>query len=293
MKIFIYLPNWLGDAIMAAGAINALIKKYPNAKITFYGSFVACELYKDLGKIVVEIKKQRLKQIKALKEEFDLGISFKASLSSKFLLFILNAKKKFYFKANKSDNTHQVLKYFNLIKPLGLDEQLNTALPFKKLKTRKLIGIAAGANYGAAKCYEPSYFAKIASTFKEHKIILFGTKNEAGICNFIEDELKKYDIKAINLCGKTNIKRLALAVSSLDYLLANDSGIMHLGASFNIKVLAFFGPTNTKQTYPFCDNGKLFSLFLPCSPCAKKVCPLKHHNCMKQMTPEFVLEQMR
>ena len=122
---------------------------------------------------------------------------------------------------------------------------------------------------------------------------LFGTKNEAGICNFIEDELKKYDIKAINLCGRTNIKRLALAVSSLDYLLANDSGIMHLGASFNIKVLAFFGPTNTKQTYPFCNNGKLFSLFLPCSPCAKKVCPLKHHNCMKQMTPEFVLEQMR
>lgn len=293
MKIFIYLPNWLGDAIMAAGAINALIKKFPNAKITFYGSFIACEIYKNLGEIIVEKKGERLKQIRNLKQEFDLGISFKASISSKVLLFMLKAKKKFYFNANKSDNTHQVLKYFNLLKELNLDDNLNTQIPYKKLKTKKLLGIAAGAKYGAAKCYEPSYFAQIASTFKDHKIILFGTKNESDICNIIEEELKKYNIKAINLCGKTDIKKLCLAVSSLDYLLANDSGIMHLGASYNVNVLAFFGPTNIYQTYPYCKNGKLFSLKLPCSPCAKRVCPLKHHKCMKDLTPEIVLKELR
>lgn len=293
MKIFIYLPNWLGDAAMAAGSINALIKKYPNANITFYGSFVACQLYKNLGDIIVENKKERLKQFLNIKDKFDIAISYKASLSSKVLLFLLKAKLKFYFKADKKAQIHQVLKYFNLLASLGLSNDLDMSLPFKRLKTRKLVGIAAGANYGASKCYEPEYFAKIASTFKEHRIIIFGTKNEEQICLKIENELKKYNIKAINLCGKTDIKKLVLAISSLEYLLANDSGIMHLGASFNINVLAFFGSTNIKQTAPFCKNAQIFSLNLDCSPCMKRVCPLKHHNCMKQMTPEFVLKHLR
>ena len=293
MKIFIYLPNWLGDATMSAGAINALIYKYPNAKITFYGSFVSCELFKNLGEIIVENKKERYKQIKSIKTQFDLAISFKASLSSKILLFFINAKQKLYFKANKKDQTHQVIKYFNLLKPLNINNDLNTKLPFNKLKTRKLLGIAAGANYGASKCYEPEYFAKIASAFKEHRILIFGTKNEEQICLKLESELKKYNIKAINLCGKTSIKKLIYAVSSLDYLLANDSGIMHIGASFNIKVLAFFGSTNINQTAPFCKNAKVFSLNLPCSPCMKRICPLKHHKCMKDLTPDLVLKELK
>ena len=41
-KIFIEIPTWLGDAIMATPAIENIIKSYPEAKITLL-FYLACE----------------------------------------------------------------------------------------------------------------------------------------------------------------------------------------------------------------------------------------------------------
>ncbi|MBD3809948.1 MAG: ADP-heptose--LPS heptosyltransferase, partial [Sulfuricurvum sp.] len=40
MTILIILPNWLGDAVMATPAIEALCHIYPDAELTLVGSFV-------------------------------------------------------------------------------------------------------------------------------------------------------------------------------------------------------------------------------------------------------------
>jgi len=37
MNIFIELPTWLGDTIMATPSIEEIVKLYPNAKVTFFG----------------------------------------------------------------------------------------------------------------------------------------------------------------------------------------------------------------------------------------------------------------
>lgn len=294
MKIFIYLPNWLGDAAMAAAAINLLKKTYTNCKFIFYGSYVACALYENLGQTIIEEKKNRLKQFKNIKENFDIAISFKASLSSKLLFLFINAKKKILFNKEKAKQIHQVIKYANLLKKLNITyDELDNSLAFKKLKQRDFIAIAAGAKYGSAKCYEPKYFAQIAANFKGYKVLLFGVKSDEEVCKIIENELKKLDVKVINLCSKTNIKRLILALSSCKYLFANDSGIMHIGAALNIRVFAFFGATNITQTRPFSKNSQVFSLNLKCSPCMKRICPLKHHNCMKLMDTDYVLSKIK
>ncbi|NLM99229.1 MAG: ADP-heptose--LPS heptosyltransferase, partial [Campylobacteraceae bacterium] len=36
---------------------------------------------------------------------------------------------------------------------------------------------------------------------------------------------------------------------------------------------------------------KIVKLDLPCQPCMKRVCPLKHHDCMKQIKADDVLEK--
>ena len=61
MKIFIEIPSWLGDAIMATPAIENLIKTYPEAQITLLGSFVstkAFENYPNIEKIIVDDTKK-------------------------------------------------------------------------------------------------------------------------------------------------------------------------------------------------------------------------------------------
>jgi len=46
MRVFIELPTWLGDSVMASAAIENLVQNEKNLQIVFFGSFVACELYK-------------------------------------------------------------------------------------------------------------------------------------------------------------------------------------------------------------------------------------------------------
>ena len=46
MNILVILPNWLGDALMATPAIEALCVVYPEANLTFVGSYVSIEALK-------------------------------------------------------------------------------------------------------------------------------------------------------------------------------------------------------------------------------------------------------
>ena len=63
-KIFIEIPSWLGDAIMATPAIQNIIKTYPKAKITLLGSFVSTQAfqnYPNIEKIIVDDTKKKWK----------------------------------------------------------------------------------------------------------------------------------------------------------------------------------------------------------------------------------------
>ncbi|EAJ0325961.1 glycosyltransferase family 9 protein [Campylobacter lari] len=297
MNIFINLPTWLGDAVMASAAIYAIKEKYPQAKFTFYGSFVSTELFKrfENAQILVENKKQRYKQIlKARKNlgKFDLAFSFRSAFSSKIILNLIKAKKRFYFDKNILKEEHQVLKYLNFIERALKFKATSNALklPIKAKSTKKILGINAGAHYGSAKRWEASYFARVAKEFNPtHQILIFGVESEKKICDEIENLLLNDGIKAKNLCGKTSIYTLCKNISMLDLFITNDSGPMHIGAVYGVKTVAIFGSTKFSQTSSWQENAKIAHLNLACMPCMQKVCPLKHHKCMKDLKPEVVI----
>ena len=56
MKILIELPTWLGDTVMASPAIENILLKYPNAKLTLIGSKVSIEALKSHPKVVKTIQ---------------------------------------------------------------------------------------------------------------------------------------------------------------------------------------------------------------------------------------------
>ena len=61
MKIFIELPTWLGDAVMSTLAIENITLNFPNAKITFFGSFASTSLFTNhpnLEKIIIDDSKK-------------------------------------------------------------------------------------------------------------------------------------------------------------------------------------------------------------------------------------------
>ena len=68
---------------------------------------------------------------------------------------------------------------------------------------------------------------------------------------------------------------------------------MHIAAAFKVKTRALFGPTKFKETSPYKnENAKILHLNLECMPCMKRVCPIKTHECMKNLTPKMVLDSL-
>ena len=68
---------------------------------------------------------------------------------------------------------------------------------------------------------------------------------------------------------------------------------MHIAASFQIPTIAIFGPTDHKETSQWMNtNSVILKKKLECQPCMKKTCPLKHHNCMKLISANEVIENI-
>ncbi|NPA81487.1 MAG: lipopolysaccharide heptosyltransferase II [Epsilonproteobacteria bacterium] len=304
MKIFIELPTWLGDTIMATPAIENILKKYPNAKITLFGSFISTEAlknHKNIEKVIQDKTRKKpfrifhlIKEAKNM-EKFDMAFSFRSSFTSKILLFFLKSDKKFQYD-KKAFKGHQVEKYNSFI-----NKSLNTNFPPQKLtlpipkknSQKPLLGINPGATYGSAKRWYPEEFAKVAIALsKKYDILIFGGPAETNIAKDIEEELKKAGVKNyLNLAGKTTITELIAHISSLSLFITNDSGPMHIASAYQIPTIAIFGPTKSDETSPWM-NKKAFIIKkdLPCAPCMKRVCPIKTHECMKSIKSEDVLK---
>lgn len=306
MKIFIEIPTWLGDAIMTTPAIQNIIKTYPDAKITLLGSFVSTQAFKDypnIEKVLVDDTKKsgnRYKNLISLAKSIgkvDLAISFRRSFSSKFMMFFVKAKKKFNYKRLTKEEIHLCIRYNDFVnKVLNLNNKVgDLKLYFKPFSYSKpTLGINPGATYGSAKRWYPNEFAKVAITLaSKYDIVIFGGPAETDIANDIEKELIKNGITNYqNLAGKTTIPELIEKIAGLDLFITNDSGPMHIAAAYKTKTIAIFGPTKFTETNQWNNdkNGLIVTKNLECAPCMKRSCPLKHHNCMKEITAADVLE---
>ena len=101
-RIFIELPTWLGDGVMATPAIENLLKIYPGAQLTVFGSFVSTALFKhhpNIKQLIIDDSKQSgnrlIKLYKTARAlgRFDVALSFRSSFASKWLIFCVSAQK--------------------------------------------------------------------------------------------------------------------------------------------------------------------------------------------------------
>jgi heptosyltransferase II len=320
MKILVILPNWLGDAIMATPAIELLATYHPDAKFTFVGSYVSIEALKHHPKceraVVDETKKASNRFIATYKlarelGAFHLAVTFRNQLHSSLLLRFTNtvvclAKQSWHsmfllshtprIKAGK----HLVLQYAQLAMT-NVDNYTNDIGALKlyikpQEFTKPTLGINAGATYGSAKRWYPERFAEVASEFSDKfDIIIFGGPGEVEMAKEIEDNLVSLNThNFINLAGKTNIEELCSNIAGCSLFITNDSGPMHVAAAYQVPTVAIFGPTKHKETSQWMnEKSKIVREEMECAPCMKRECPLKHHECMKNITASKVIEAVK
>ena len=276
-------------------------------KIVFFGSFAACELFKahpNCERVIVDNSKKakfRLWRLFWQARElgkFDAAFSFRSSFASKILLYGARAGQKFIFQKS-NDGAHQVQKYLKFVKSaLNLkraDDELKLYFEPRKFDA-PVLGLNPGASYGSAKRWYPAYFAQVALHFKDKfEIIIFGGAGEQDICEQIEQILRENGAECENIAGKTSVRELCENIGGIGQsggiFVTNDSGPMHIAAAYKAPTIALFGPTRFTQTCPWRnENARILHLNLECMPCMKRVCPLGTHACMKDLSPQAVIQ---
>jgi heptosyltransferase-2 len=151
-----------------------------------------------------------------------------------------------------------------------------------------VLGVNPGATYGSAKRWYPERFAVVARELGvtwRAKVVITGGPTEAGMAGEIAAAL---DGACLNMAGKTDVRQLMALIKRCNFFISNDSGPMHIAAAFHVPLVAVFGSTDHRTTYPYADNAVVVRKETDCAPCLKRECPTDH-RCMTAVTAEDVV----
>ena len=324
------MPNHLGDTVMALPALETLKKLLPPDRALFviapeYQRKIFAMLPCADGFIGLKSahKFWSRAEFKALKNKrLGVGIMFNRSFRDALLMRAAGLNKlygisgkglrnlflsKTFSPVEKNHPTgHLTRQYLAITSALGAPGW-NGELPlFRPLGTpdenrapigalcghTQLLVMCPGAAYGTAKRWPALAFRAVAAYWiKQGGIVaVVGGKGEKTTGDEVVQGLDSN--KIFNLCGETELDELFWLLRSALIVLANDSGVMHLGAASGSYGLTVFGPTDYTATGPISPKWSLLSAPPECAPCFRHDCP-GDHKCMTAVTPEDVKQEIR
>ncbi len=327
-EIIILRLSSLGDIVMTSPVFEKLKRLYPETRI----SFITSSQYKglmddnpDIDRIFyIETRTKHnkkeglnnfIKEFELNKINFDLLIDLHWNFRTVYLSKKLNAKKKVTWKSQALRRNIYVLfhlplriqpvteRYLRTIKGYINNDNISNSYKYffntkvaEELKNRipglDSAGLIFPASKWPTKMYPKEYFIKLISQL-DNDFFLLGTKDEYEICQFISEKTG-----VPNLAGKLSIKETAAAIASSRFVIANDSGPMHISSGIGKPTFALFGCTTTQLGFaPNQENSLIIEdSELHCRPCSLhgwKRCPKGHFKCMFNLTPEKVAVEIK
>jgi heptosyltransferase-2 len=93
----------------------------------------------------------------------------------------------------------------------------------------------------------------------------------------------------------TDLRNGVLAIAAASLTISNDSGLTHIAAAIGTPTIAIFGPTDPYLWKPLNPIAAVIQSQTPppCEPCARPVCRLEHHLCMRSIPATDVVQTAR
>ncbi len=254
---------------------------------------------------------------------FDLAILFQNAFEAALLTFLAGIPRRYGYATDgrrfllsdpiavpeRTKIGHQVQYYLDMLRPLGSERPAGSPRLFlsheevqamdQRLaeagvdESDLLVGLNPGSTYGSAKRWLPERFAETVDRLSQEqgmhsgrrvRVVIVGARGEEALGRAIADRMQ---VKPIQLSGRTTMRELMAVIKRCDLFLTNDTGPMHLAASFGVPVVALFGPTDSRTTSPFGSGHTIVRHPVECAPCLLRECPIDH-RCMTRISVDEV-----
>ncbi len=164
-------------------------------------------------------------------------------------------------------------------------------------KEYTIVTVAPGTIWNT-KRWPAERFAELCSLLSPNcsAVLLVGGKEDNALCEEIAVMAKAKNI--FNAAGKLSLLQSAELIRRSHVVISNDSAPMHIAVAVGTPVAAIFGATIPE--YGFSPRGLhdivIETKGLKCRPCSihgGKICPIGTFECMKAITPDFVVSKVR
>jgi heptosyltransferase-2 len=158
----------------------------------------------------------------------------------------------------------------------------------------RVVALNSSGAYGPAKRWPAEHFAALARHVVDeldHDVLVVCGPQEREVAREIvarADRRRVFSLaeRPLGLAlSKACIRRSRLMIST-------DSGPRHVAAAFDRPVITLMGPTLPIWIENPTVRGTIVRTDLDCLGCAKRVCPLGHHRCMRELRPERVFAEV-
>jgi heptosyltransferase-2 len=330
-KILIIGPSWVGDMVMAHSLFQALKAQDPDTIIDVAAPTWTLPLLARMPEINHAIALPFKHGQLALLERIKFGRSLKSSSYTQAILLVNSFKSAILplaagipqrtgflgefrhgllndirpldklklprtvdrFVALSMENQDQVLPQISNPKLIADQNHALRVLEKNGMNkpSQKILGLCPGAEYGEAKRWPAEYYAEVANKAlnKGWQVWLFGSDKDIPVTTTINDLVRG---RCQDWGGKTNLGEAIDLMSLCDTVISNDSGLMHVAAALDKKLIAIYGSSDPHHTPPMNEKAIIEYLGLDCSPCFERVCPLGHLNCLKSISPALVIKNL-
>ena len=317
VKFLIIRFSSIGDIVLTSPVCRCLKKQVKESRVHYlvkqkFSTLVSANPYIDKVHLFENDLNKTIEELKA--ENFDYIIDLHNNIRSALVKIRIRAiplsfhKQNFnkwllvHLKINRMPVISIVDRYFDTVKTFDVTndgEGLDFFIPEKDFVSTASLPVAFREGFiifaiGANHATKRMPVEKIIDLIKniDLPIILLGDGNDKERGDQIVIDAGK---NVLNACGLYNINQSASIVKQSKVVISHDTGLMHIAAAFNKKIISVWGNTVPEfGMYPYQpdpDSRIIQVENLKCRPCSKlgfKKCPKKHFRCMNDIDIEQV-----
>ena len=327
MRVGIFLPNWIGDVVMATPALRA-VREHVGRRDRLIGimrpyveevlagtTWLDDQLVYDrhsiagLGSLISRLRQKRLDTVLLLTNSLSTsafawlaGVPQRIGFALHWRGPLLTHPLRPHRNGRKVIPYSAVDHYLDVVEVLGCtprskSPELATTAEHEQAADRlwehfgweprqRVAVLNTGGAYGSAKTWPSEHFSNLARWLAEQRdlrvLFICGPAERDAVAAICQRAHHPY-IKS--LAGQNLSIGLSKAcVRRGTVMVTTDSGPRHLAAAFGVPTVTLFGPTDPRWSCNYSGQSIDLQLDLDCGPCAKRVCPLGHHRCMRDLT---------